>query len=180
VLLYLVVLRYIPIYLFIYVYYLFINNVQYHGPIENERAIKLLVINLDIAGLACIYYGCSSQEFAFLVYATMILACLWQFLSEKRCFEYFTYRYLTPKRKLLTNEEYEREGQEYTAKALSRLRDFCKSTDCNSWKVLRRLKKLDRFLEFIDSGGHHLTQDEMTDYENYSFRLYLISEGRYN
>ena len=59
-----------------------------------------------------------------------------------------SYKLFPPKRRLLTIEEYNREAQDYTAKALTELKEFCKSPDCNSWKVLSRLKKPDRCVIF--------------------------------
>lgn len=153
---------------FIYLYY--------HGRIENDKTLKLIEITLKICGLTCIYFGTSFQEIAFLVYITMILARLVQYIFEANFIKKFTHRYFPTKRKLLTNEDYIREGQEYTAKALAELREYCKSPDCNSWKILRRLKKPNRFVEFVDSGDHHVSQDEIMDYENYSINQDLIDE----
>jgi len=44
-----------------------------------------------------------------------------------------------PKPRLLTDEEYERQGREETRKALEALREYCQSPDCNAWKTMSRL-----------------------------------------
>jgi hypothetical protein len=44
------------------------------------------------------------------------------------------------KRRLLSQEEYYQEGQEYTAQALKDLKEYCKSPDCNAWKIISRVK----------------------------------------
>ena len=54
------------------------------------------------------------------------------------------YRFFPPTRRLLTEEEYIQEGQDYTAKALKELSEYCHSPDCDSWKVISRLKSPDR------------------------------------
>jgi hypothetical protein len=49
------------------------------------------------------------------------------------------------KRKLLTQEEYVKEGNEYTLKALQELKNYCSSPDCNTWKIVSRIKSPERY-----------------------------------
>ena len=44
------------------------------------------------------------------------------------------------RRKLLSENEYRKEGIRETRKALSHLREFCSSPGCNQWKTVLRLK----------------------------------------
>ncbi len=69
------------------------------------------------------------------------------YLSLIYCCFFFSYKFFPPKRRLLTSEEYAKEAQDYTAKALNELKEFCKSPDCNSWKVMSKLKKPDRYFK---------------------------------
>ena len=46
-------------------------------------------------------------------------------------------------------DEYNREAHDFTEKALKDLKEFCKSPDCNTWKVMSRLRKPDRYLSFL-------------------------------
>jgi hypothetical protein len=55
-------------------------------------------------------------------------------------------RIFAPKPRLLTEEEYLREGQEMTIKELKKLREFCSSPNCNSWKTVRRLRDPKRYV----------------------------------
>ena len=43
-------------------------------------------------------------------------------------------------------EEYNKEAQDFTAKQLEELKVYCKSPDCNSWRVMSRLKRPDRYI----------------------------------
>ena len=49
------------------------------------------------------------------------------------------------KRKLLTDDEYWRQGQEETRKALAELRQHVRSPDCNAWKTISRLNSPHRY-----------------------------------
>ena len=49
------------------------------------------------------------------------------------------------KRKLLTDDEYWRQGQEETRKALAELRQHVHSPDCNAWKTISRLNSPHRY-----------------------------------
>lgn len=50
-----------------------------------------------------------------------------------------------PKRRLLTMEEYNKEAQDFTAKQLEDLKEYCTSPGCNAWKLIRRLNRPDRY-----------------------------------
>jgi hypothetical protein len=45
----------------------------------------------------------------------------------------------------MTLDEYNREANDFTEKALKDLKEYCKSPDCNTWKVISRLRKPDRY-----------------------------------
>ena len=49
----------------------------------------------------------------------------------------------------MTIDEYNREAHDFTEKALKDLKEYCKSPDCNTWKVMSRLKRPDRYVSFI-------------------------------
>jgi len=56
-------------------------------------------------------------------------------------------------RKLLTDDEYRRQGEIETQKALEELREFCQSPKCSPWKTLSRLETPKRYNFF---SGHSL------------------------
>ena len=54
------------------------------------------------------------------------------------CFARF--RLFPPRHRFLTEEEYLQQGEVETRNALKDLREYCRSPDCNAWKVVSRLK----------------------------------------
>ena len=60
---------------------------------------------------------------------------------------FFLLRYLwfPPKRRLLTMEEYNRQGEEETAKALAALREHCQSPGSTPWRLMARLRNPKRW-----------------------------------
>lgn len=66
------------------------------------------------------------------------------------CLYLYRHRYFPPVRKLLTEEEYIKEGLDFTQKSLKELSDYCHSPDCDSWRVISRLKSPDRLIFIIN------------------------------
>lgn len=66
------------------------------------------------------------------------------------------YFFFPPKHKFLSQEEYVIQGSEETSRALEDLREYCNSPECNTWKVVSRLKHPTRYddakLDFKLSG----------------------------
>lgn len=46
--------------------------------------------------------------------------------------------------KLLSNAEYYQQGVEETSKALTELKEYCGSPNCNQWKTVLKLKDVKR------------------------------------
>ncbi|KAG1695563.1 Nuclear envelope integral membrane protein 1 [Nymphon striatum] len=74
------------------------------------------------------------------------------------------YKKFPPKIKLLSEEEYIQQGSIETEKALEKLRNFCRSPDCNSWKTMSQLNSPIKFAQFIE-GSSHLSDLEITSYD---------------
>ena len=55
------------------------------------------------------------------------------------------YFFFPPKHKFLSLEEYALEGAEETSRALEDLREYCKSPECDTWRVVSRLKHPARY-----------------------------------
>jgi hypothetical protein len=51
-----------------------------------------------------------------------------------------------PQKKLLTMEEFEDEGVRETEKALSDLRAYCSSPECNAWDLSLKLNNPSRYV----------------------------------
>ena len=86
-------------------------------------------------------------------------------------YRYWFYKYFSKKRKLLTQEEYNKESREFTSKSLHDLKVHCASHQRETQKILNILRqesaksheKLDRFV----NEDIHLSIEEINDYENY-------------
>ena len=53
------------------------------------------------------------------------------------------------RRKLLTEDQYRKEGIRETKKALNELKEYCASPKCNPWKTVLRLKDPIRLLSLL-------------------------------
>ncbi|KAK1898738.1 Nuclear envelope integral membrane protein 1b [Dissostichus eleginoides] len=70
-------------------------------------------------------------------------------------------RWKTEPRRLLTEEEFQREAEEQTRKALEDLRKNCSSPEFRSWRTVARLTSPKRFADFVE-GSPHLVSDEVS------------------
>ncbi|VDM79063.1 unnamed protein product [Strongylus vulgaris] len=71
-----------------------------------------------------------------------------------------------PKRRLLTMEEYQKEGQETTRRELERLRQYCRSPDADVWSITSKVRDPRRFARFIDGKEQHVLEEEEDLYES--------------
>lgn len=134
------------------------------GPVTDPRSINLIKWSLQAAALISIFMCSYFQEAVLgvdlLLLVTYNIPKSW-FISIiafiKRCRP-------TPKRKLLTEDEYHEQGARETARALDELRGYCSSPDCNQWRVMTKLKNPIRFAKFVQ-GSSHLDDDEVLAYD---------------
>ncbi|XP_065582664.1 nuclear envelope integral membrane protein-like isoform X2 [Artemia franciscana] len=153
-------------YLFIYVVVASIISffVCYRiGPPQNERSITVLQWTLQLFGLLMIFASSHYQEVSLTI--IVIVVALHNFPSGlvRRLNVYWICKF-PPAVKLLTEEQYNEQGVKETKKALNDLRKHVSSPDCDTWKLVSRLKTPLRFAEFVQEGSH-LTDQEIQDYE---------------
>ncbi|KAI7794302.1 nuclear envelope integral membrane protein 1 [Triplophysa rosa] len=133
-----------------------------YGPLVEERSINILSWTLQIFGLLFIYAGIQVQQVAF---AIMLAALCSKNLDYPLTMALTLYRKLKPRkpepRRLLTEEEYQRQGEAETQKALEELRNNCSSPEFNTWKTVSRLQSPKRFADFIE-GSPHLLSNEVS------------------
>ncbi|XP_051865329.1 nuclear envelope integral membrane protein 1 isoform X2 [Pristis pectinata] len=113
-----------------------------YGPPEKERSINLLNWTLQLCGLLLMYSGIQVRQVAL---ALIIVAfCIknievpfqWSYTVYKQVFKL---RNKPEPRRLLTEEEYQRQGEIETQKALAELQKYCSSPEFNAWKIVSRL-----------------------------------------
>ncbi|NXF26900.1 NEMP1 protein, partial [Rhodinocichla rosea] len=69
----------------------------------------------------------------------------------------------TPPR-LLTEEEFQLQGEVETRKALAELRSFCQSPEFSAWTTVSRIQSPKRFADFV-GGAAHVTPNEVSAHE---------------
>ncbi|XP_072553141.1 nuclear envelope integral membrane protein 1 [Salminus brasiliensis] len=136
-----------------------------HGPLVEERSINILSWTLQLFGLLLIYAGIQVQQVAL---AIMVAAFCSKNLEYPVTMALTLYQKLKPKlrwkpepRRLLTEEEYQKQAEEETQKALEELRMYCSSPDFNTWKTVSRLQSPKRFADFVE-GSPHLMSNEVS------------------
>ncbi|XP_069826496.1 LOW QUALITY PROTEIN: nuclear envelope integral membrane protein 1 [Dendropsophus ebraccatus] len=160
-----------------------------YGPLENERSINLLSWTLQLIGLLLMYIGIQVRTVALVM--IVVAFCTKQIEYPVR-WVHSLYRIIIKSRvkpgppRLLTEEEYRKQGEEETRKALEELRGYCSSPDFQAWKVISRIQSPKRseysrpmisltakreekgttwFADFVE-GSSHLTPNEASLHEH--------------
>ncbi|OCT95734.1 hypothetical protein XELAEV_180134181mg, partial [Xenopus laevis] len=114
-----------------------------YGPLENERSINILNWTLQLIGLLLMYVSVQIQHIA--VTIVVIAFCTKQ-IEYPVQWIYILYRKIKLKRakpgppRLLTEEEYRKQADVETRKALEELRECCSSPDFAAWKTISRIQ----------------------------------------
>ncbi|RNA37485.1 transmembrane protein -like [Brachionus plicatilis] len=151
----------------------------YRGPVKNERGINIINLILKFLSMILIYLGASNNQFSISLIISFLIV---NFVYKCRYFKNFAlinqikFKYFPEKRRLLTQDEFIRQGEEYTIKALNELRDFCRSPECDAWKTIRKISQPGKFSNFIEDTSYHLSDEEIIEYESYSISNDLIDD----
>lgn len=131
-----------------------------YGPPTDKRSKNLIKWGLQGAALLAIWNSSDLKEISLVIW----LGVLSMHYSPRFSMPSWLRWPGSKKSRLITMEEYERQGVLETAKALEELKRFCSSPECNQWRTIRKLKDPSRFASFID-GDSHLTDNEIIDHE---------------
>lgn len=135
-----------------------------YGPLVDEKSINILSWTLQLLGLLLMYGGIQIQPVAFAIIGSLVLAKNLEYplyLAVAFCGKMRRFVHWKPEpRRLLTEEEYQRQGEEETRRGLEELRKYCTSPEFNTWKTVSRLQSPKRFADFIE-GSPHLMPNEM-------------------
>jgi len=129
----------------------------YYGPITNPRAQDIICWSLRVLSFCGVYYSVQLETVGF---AIILLLLSYRFIPVKMKIPgvaYIRMKWYTrypPKRRLLTLEEYETQGQIETAKALEELREYCTKAESHPWKLVMKLSKPDRMASFVEGDSH--------------------------
>lgn len=143
------------------------------GPMKDPRSQNVIKWAIQILAFFLIYNGTQlpTASITLLVVVTVSKFLIdglhgdinmWSRLKKFLCL--YIWRTSPTPRRLLSKEEYRKQGEEETRKALEELREYCSSPHCSPWKTLSRIKTPDKFVKFMD-GENHVTDAEMTMYD---------------
>ncbi|XP_076093424.1 nuclear envelope integral membrane protein 1a-like isoform X1 [Mytilus galloprovincialis] len=140
-----------------------------YGPITDKKSLNILQWLIQTLGLLMIYQGTQIPKIS--VAIIMVILTMYNLpkgLYSNKLTRYFRYKLFKPTVRLLTEEEYQKQGYEETKKALEDLRKFCKSPECKPWKVISKLKSPDRFASFIEGDSWHVNDQELLEYDSFN------------
>uniref|UniRef100_A0A8C3G2W3 Nuclear envelope integral membrane protein 1 n=1 Tax=Cyclopterus lumpus TaxID=8103 RepID=A0A8C3G2W3_CYCLU len=144
-----------------------------YGPLVDAKSINILSWTLQLFGLLLIYFGIQIQQVAFAI----IVAALFSkhleypvFLTVAAWRKVKGYvRWKPEPRRLLTDEEYQKQGEEETLRALEMLRKQCNSPEFSPWKTVSRLQSPKRFADFIEGSPHLMSNEVSVHVQEYGF-----------
>ncbi|CAC5369443.1 Nuclear envelope integral membrane protein 1 [Mytilus coruscus] len=140
-----------------------------YGPITDQKSLNILQWLIQALGVLMIYQGTQIPQIS--VAIIMVILTMYNLpkgLYSNKLTRYFRYKLFKPKVRLLTEEEYQKQGYEETKKALEDLRKFCQSPECKPWKVISKLKSPDRFASFIEGDSWHVNDQELLEYDSFN------------
>ncbi|XP_038078390.1 nuclear envelope integral membrane protein 1-like [Patiria miniata] len=139
----------------------------WYGPVTGDRPIYLIQLFLQLLGLVCIYNG-SQHEGSTVTIVVVLVSIRWlpcgRVTQAASIFRWRSKEQM--KIRLLTEDEYYEQGRVETRKALDQLREYCRSPDCNQWKMIANLESPKRFAQFIMGDEDHVTGNELSAYED--------------
>ncbi|EDV46395.1 nuclear envelope integral membrane protein 1 [Drosophila erecta] len=132
------------------------------GPPKNPRSQNIIMWVLQAIGGVLVYF--SSWHTSALVFIMVLLFVAYYFpRSWARQVKIMYRRRFPPKRRLLTQEEFQLQTVIETSKSLADLRKFVNSPECKQWTVMSNLSNPMRFASFAN-GAPHLDDEEIEDY----------------
>lgn len=144
-----------------------------YGPLVNEKSINILSWTLQIFGLLLIYLGIQIQQVAFAIIVAAVFSKYLEYpvsltVAAWRKMRRFVHWKPEPRR-LLTEEEYQRQGEEETRRALEELRKYCASPESSPWKTVSRLQSPKRFADFVEGSPHLMSNEVSVHAQEYGF-----------
>ncbi|XP_068604790.1 nuclear envelope integral membrane protein 1 isoform X1 [Brachionichthys hirsutus] len=144
-----------------------------YGPLVDEKSINILSWTLQLVGLLFIYLGIQIQQVAFAIivaalfskhleYPVSLVVAAWRNIRRRA-------RWKPAPPRLLTEEEFQKLGEEETRRALEELRKYCSSPEFSPWKAVSRLQSPKRFADFIEGSPHLMPNEVSVHVQEYGF-----------
>ncbi|KAM9751334.1 nuclear envelope integral membrane protein 1 [Menidia menidia] len=144
-----------------------------YGPLVDEKSINILSWTLQLFGLLLIYLGIQIQQVAFAIIVSALVSknleypVYLAFAAWGRIRRFIRWKPEPPR--LLTEEEYQKQGEEETRRALEELRKYCHSPEFSPWKAVSRLQSPKRFADFIEGSPHLMSNEVSVHAQEYGF-----------
>uniref|UniRef100_A0A8C2EGN2 Nuclear envelope integral membrane protein 2 n=1 Tax=Cyprinus carpio TaxID=7962 RepID=A0A8C2EGN2_CYPCA len=144
-----------------------------HGPIANKHTLNFMTWCMQVVSMVLLYYGITFPPayyvLVMLLLCRKILPLAWSLLmwifSLFFSFLGLFWRKKRPKVRLLTEEEYRKQGEIHTRASLEELREHCNKSGFPAWDTVLRLRSPQKFAEFLRNGSH-VTKEELQNHEN--------------
>lgn len=114
------------------------------GPIQNHRYHKVIECSLKFLAVVIIYMGMSARKIFFPSVIGLLIVNFTMKFKNLTLPTKLRNKLFPVKCRLLTQEEYNIETDEFTKKQLKDLKIYCRSPECNSWEIINRLKNPER------------------------------------
>ncbi|XP_014211349.1 nuclear envelope integral membrane protein 1 [Copidosoma floridanum] len=139
------------------------------GPVTNPRTKNIIQWVLQIIGLILVYHSSYFREASTAVCVILVVFYNFPTVVFRKGHTYWKHMF-PDQRRLLTDDEYRKEAERETFKALSGLKEYCHSPKCDPWKTVLKLKDPVRFAKFVE-GNSHLSENESMDHDAELTRL---------
>uniref|UniRef100_A0AC35TZ94 Nuclear envelope integral membrane protein 1 n=1 Tax=Rhabditophanes sp. KR3021 TaxID=114890 RepID=A0AC35TZ94_9BILA len=125
-----------------------------NGPPSDIRSINLCQWTIQLVGIILIFLSSRMVEFAGTIIVLLIsfyylMGPVIDVLGAAGKVKSKLFKSPPRPRKLLTEEEYEIEGEEYTRKELEKLKSFCASPGGDAWKIISRVHEPQKLASFV-------------------------------
>ncbi|KAM8864263.1 nuclear envelope integral membrane protein 1 [Spinachia spinachia] len=144
-----------------------------YGPLVDAKSINILSWVLQLLGLLLIYLGIQIQQVAFSIIVAAVISKYLEYpvsltVAAFRKIKRYV-RWKPEPRRLLSDEEYQKQGEEETLRALEELRKHCNSPEFSPWKAVSRLQSPKRFADFIEGSPHLMSNEVSVHVQEYGF-----------
>ncbi|XP_053173773.1 nuclear envelope integral membrane protein 1 [Scomber japonicus] len=144
-----------------------------YGPLVDQKSINILSWTLQLLGLLLMYLGIQIQKVAFAIIVALFVSKNLEYPFYLAVIAWRRMRRLVnwkpEPRRLLTEEEYQKEAEEETQRALEDLRKYCHSPEFSPWRAVSRLQSPKRFADFIEGSPHLMSNEVSVHAQEYGF-----------
>ncbi|XP_034552383.1 nuclear envelope integral membrane protein 1 [Notolabrus celidotus] len=144
-----------------------------YGPLANEKSINILSWTLQLFGLLLVYFGIQIQQVAIAIIVAAVFSKYLEYPVTLAVAAWRKMRRLVhwkpEPRRLLTEEEYQRQAEEETRRSLDELRKYCHSPEFSPWKTVSRLQSPKRFADFVEGSPHLMSNEVSVHAQEYGF-----------